>query len=110
MLGPLDGVQTTDIQFPDGTVLVELNGLDEVLGAGSGRLGGMLIEQLGDTGLHVQPGVELVHQGGLGDARVDGVGSDASDGGQFLKGSKAGTISYRSLDLSPSLYLPQWTG
>lgn len=113
VLGPLNGVQTSHIQFPDGTVLVELNGLDEVLGAGSGRLGGMLIEELSDTGLNIQPRVELVHQGGLGDARVDGVGSDASDGGQFLKGSNEGSISYRSLSLSlspPSLYLPQWTG
>lgn len=88
MLGPLDGVQTSNIQFPDGTVLVELNRLDKVLGAGDGRLGGMLVEQLSHTGLHIQPRVELVHQSGLGDARVDGVGGDASDGSQFLKDAR----------------------
>lgn len=85
MLGPLDSVQATDIQLPDGTVLVELDGLDEVLGAGSGGLGGMLIEELSHTGLNIQPRVELVDQGGLGDAGVDRVGSDASDGSQFLR-------------------------
>lgn len=85
VLGPLDSVQATDIQLPDGTVLVELDGLDEVLGAGKGGLGGMLVEQLSHTGLNIQPRVELVHQGGLGDAGVDWVGSDASDGGQFLR-------------------------
>lgn len=105
VLGPLDRVQATNIQLPDGTVLVELDGLDKVLGAGSGGLSGMLIEQLSHTGLNIQPRVELVHQGGLGNAGVDGVGSDASDGGQFLKGigNKLGSVEDQCLCHSLSL-------
>jgi len=84
VLGPLDGLQGAQVQFPDGAVLVQLDGLDEVLGTGQRGLGGVGQELLGDLGLHIQPGVELVHQGGAGDAGVDGVGGHAGDGGQFL--------------------------
>lgn len=46
-----------------------------------------------------------MHQGGLGDAGVDGVGSDASDGGQFLKGigNKLGSVEDQCLSHTLSL-------
>lgn len=85
VLGPLDGLQGAQVQFPDGSVLVQLDSLDEVLGAGQRGLGGMSQELLGNLRLNIQPGVERVHQGGAGDAGVHSVSRHAGNGGQFLK-------------------------
>lgn len=42
VLGPFNGDQATQIQLPDGSILVGLNGLNKVLGALQSRLSGML--------------------------------------------------------------------
>lgn len=44
VLGPANGIQSSQIQLPDGTILIRLNGLDKVLGTLSCCLCGMLIE------------------------------------------------------------------
>lgn len=95
MLGPLDGLQGAQVQFPDGSVLVQLDSLDEVLGAGQRGLGGMSQELLGNLRLNIQPGVERVHQGGAGDAGVHSVSRHAGNGGQFRQG--AGEVDHGGL-------------